>query len=120
MHSWRCSRQCRTRPPSAQFAKAILGADSSIREGIKWKSPSFRTTEYFATTHLRAKVGVGVVLHLGAKVRATPSVSIDDPWGMLEWLARDRAMVTFAGVDDVPARQSALQLVAVRQWITHV
>jgi len=32
--------------------QAILGADPRIREGIKWNAPSFRTTEYFATTHL--------------------------------------------------------------------
>ena len=99
--------------------QAILGADRSIREGIKWKAPSFRTTEYFATTHLRAKVGVGIVLHLGAKVRATPTVSIDDPGGLLEWLAKDRAMVTFTGVEDVRAKESALQRV-VRQWFAHV
>ena len=99
--------------------QAILGADRSILEGIKWKAPSFRTTEYFATTHLRAKVGVGVVFHLGAKVRAIPTVSIDDPEELLEWLAKDRAIVSFAGVNDVRAKQSALQRV-VRQWITHV
>jgi hypothetical protein len=99
--------------------QAILAADPSICEGIKWKAPSFRTTEYFATTHLRAKVGVGVVLHLGAKVRATPSVSIDDPGGLLEWLAKDRAMASFAGVDDVRTKEVALQRI-VRQWITHV
>jgi hypothetical protein len=46
-------------------------------------------------------------------------VSIEDPEGLLEWLAKDRAMLTFTGVDDVRARQSALQRV-VRQWITHV
>ena len=99
--------------------RAILGADRSILEGIKWKAPSYRTTEYFATTHLRAKTGVGVVLHLGAKVRAIPKVSIEDPEGLLEWLAKDRAMVTFTGVDDVRAKESALQRV-VRQWIAHV
>jgi hypothetical protein len=99
--------------------QAILGVDPSICEGIKWKAPAFRTTEYFATTHLRAKVGVGVVLHLGAKVRATPSVSIDDPGGLLEWLAKDRAMASFAGVDDVRTKEVALQRI-VRQWITHV
>ena len=99
--------------------QTILGADRSILEGVKWKSPSFRTTEYFATTHLRAKVGVGVVLHLGAKVRAVPSVSIEDPHGLLEWLAKDRAMVSFAGIEDVRAKQSALQRI-IRQWIKHV
>jgi hypothetical protein len=99
--------------------QAIVGADRSILEGIKWKSPSFRTTEYFATTHLRAKVGVGLILHLGAKVRAVPSVSIEDPEGLLQRLANDRAMVSFAGIDDVRAKQSALQRI-VRQWIEHV
>lgn len=99
--------------------QAIVGADRSILEGIKWKSPSFRTTEYFATTHLRAKVSVGLILHLGAKVRAVPGVSIEGPEGLLEWLAKDRAMVRFAGIDDVRAKQSALQRI-VRQWIEHV
>jgi hypothetical protein len=38
----------------------FLGADPSIAEGIKWNAPSFRTSEYFATFHLRAKDGVQV------------------------------------------------------------
>ena len=99
--------------------RAILGADRSILEGIKWKAPSYRTTEYFSTTHLRAKTGVGVVLHFGAKIRAIPKVSIEDPEGLLEWLAKDRAMLSFTGVDDVRAKESALQRV-VRRWIVHV
>ncbi len=33
----------------------ILDADPSIAEDIKWNAPSFRTSEYFATFHLRAK-----------------------------------------------------------------
>jgi len=45
--------------------------------------------------------------------------AVEEPYGLLEWLAKDRAMVTFTGVDDVRGRQSALQRV-VRQWITHV
>ena len=28
-----------------------------IREGVNWNAPSFRTTEYFATTNLREKDG---------------------------------------------------------------
>ena len=47
----------------------ILQVDPSIREGVKWIAPSFRMSEYFATTNLRTKVGVSVVLHFGAKVR---------------------------------------------------
>jgi hypothetical protein len=103
----------------AAIRQVMVNADPSILEGIKWKVPSFRTTEYFATMHLRAKVGVGVILHLGAKVRAMPSVSIEDPEGLLEWLAKDRAMVSFVGADDVTAKQPALQRI-IRQWIKHV
>ena len=33
----------------------VLKVDSSIAEEIKWNAPSFRTTEHFATMHLRAK-----------------------------------------------------------------
>ena len=99
--------------------RVVRGADPAIVEGIKWYAPSFRATEYFATTHLRAKSGVGVVLHLGAKVRNIASVPIDDPSGLLQWLAKDRAMATFADADDVQARGPAFECI-VRQWIRHV
>ncbi len=97
----------------------ICGADPSIAEGVKWNAPSFRTTEYFATTHLREKDGIGIILHLGAKVRERPSFQIDDPQGLIKWLARDRALINFAGVEDVKAHEAAIQGV-VRQWIVSV
>lgn len=94
-------------------------ADPAIREGIKWKVPSFRTTEYFATTHLRLKDGVGIVFHLGAKVREVADLSIEDPSRLLTWLAKDRAMVTFSDMDDLRRRTPALEQL-VLQWIKHV
>ena len=99
--------------------RAMQGAAPSIGEGIKWNAPSFRTHEYFATTHLRAKIGIGLILHLGAKVREDAAVRIEDPEGLLAWLGPDRAVVHFAGVDEVQARAHALQDV-VRQWIAFV
>ena len=100
---------------------AILGADSAIAEGVKWNAPSFRTTDYFATTNLREKAGVGVILHLGAKVKAVgpAGVPIADPSGLLKWLAKDRAMIVFKDMGDVAAKQAAFQDL-VRQWIEHV
>ena len=100
---------------------AILGLDPSVQEGIKWSAPSYRTTEYFATTHLRSKVGLGLVLHLGAKVRALPEggVGIDDPEGILKWLAPDRATVDFSSAADLQAKLPAL-LAVLRQWLRYV
>ena len=100
---------------------AIVAADASIREGVKWNAPSFRTTEYFATTNLRAKTGIGLILHFGAKVRDVGAVrdAIADPRGLLTWLAADRAMIAFESMSDLTAKTEALQGI-VRQWIRHV
>jgi len=99
--------------------QAILGADGRITEGIKWNAPSFRTSEYFATFHLRAKEGVQIILHLGAKKRDTPGFGIEDPDSLLEWLGKDRASVKFRDAKDVQAKRVAFVNV-IRQWIEHV
>ncbi len=102
-----------------ELRQIILGAHASISEGIKWNAPSFRTTEYFATTHLRDKAGIGLILHLGAKVRDIASVPVDDPTHLLKWLGKDRAAMSFTSLDDIEQKKAALQAV-VLQWIRHV
>jgi len=99
----------------------ILGADPRIAEGIKWNAPSFHTSEYFATFQLRAKDGVQVILHLGAKTRATATTGIElaDPDALLEWLAKDRASVKFRDSKDIDAKRSAFAKV-LREWLAHV
>ena len=86
----------------------IRSAHPSITEGIKWNAPSFRTTEWFATLNLRAKKGVAVILHFGAKKNAiSESGVVIDPQGLLQWLSKDRAQVSFADVADLTAKQPA-------------
>ena len=58
-------------------------------------------------------------LHLGAKVHDVASVPIEDPERLLSWLAKDRAMVSLASVEEVRLRKPALQAI-VRQWIRFV
>lgn len=96
--------------------RIMCSADPAIAEGVKWNAPSFRTTDYFAATHLRTKEGIGIVMHLGAKVRETPAFQLEDPQGLLKWLAKDRALMNFAGIEDVKAHEEAIQQI-VRQWI---
>jgi hypothetical protein len=109
------------KPEILALRQVILGADPAIAEGIKWNAPSFRTSEWFGTFHLRAKEGVQVILHLGAKKRADAGeiAAIADPEGLLEWLAADRATVKFSDLADVEARGPAFAAV-VRRWIKHV
>jgi hypothetical protein len=99
----------------------ILGVSPEIREEIKWNAPSFRTSEHFATFNLRTSDRVRLILHLGAKVKDTASTGIDieDPAGLLEWLAKDRCIVTFSDGEDVQAKRVALEAI-VRAWIVNL
>ena len=109
------------KPEILTLRRIILEADPSIVEGVKWNSPSFHTSEYFATIRLNAKEGVQVVLHLGAKIRdtAVTGITIDDPESLLVWPAKDRATATFHNLQEVEAKAPAFAGI-IRQWITYV
>lgn len=109
-------------PAQAELLVELRGLmrelDPAISEGIKWRVPSWRTHEWFATTHLRVPQGLGLILHFGAKPRPVPAegLGIEDPQGLLEWLGRDRAMLHF--VDTAAfAHQRADALALLRQWL---
>lgn len=101
--------------------RIVLAAHTGIKEGVKWRAPSWRTHEYFATTHLRSKAGFGMILHRGAKVKELPDggMPMDDPAGLLTRLADDRAMVEFRDTRDLEAKTAELQQL-LRAWIEHL
>ena len=67
---------------------------------------------------MRSKTGIGLILHLGAKVRESVDgiVAIDDPGKLLKWLGKDRAMLEFANADELEGKKPAL-IAVLRQWI---
>ena len=67
------------KPAIETLRRAILATDPSIAEGVKWNAPSFRTREYFATVHLRAKTGERLA-RAGATVSAK-AIALDGPFG---------------------------------------
>jgi Domain of unknown function (DU1801) len=98
----------------------LLSADPAISEEVKWNAPSFRTSEHFATMHLRGQDSFQLILHLGAKSgRKVPKDAIADPDKLLKWLGPDRASVTFIGAADLTRSSDALVAI-VQQWIEHV
>jgi hypothetical protein len=109
------------KPELLTLRRIILDAHPSISEGIKWNAPSFRTAEYFATFQLRAKDGVQVILHLGAKKRApdAPAVVVADPASLLEWLGTDRASVKFRDASDIDSKHAPFREL-LRDWIRYV
>ncbi len=101
--------------------RIILAVDPAISEGVKWNAPSFRTEkEWFATVNLRTKDDLQLIFHLGAKTRPDlKAFKVADPKGLMEWLGKDRAMVTLGAGRDVAANRKALEAI-VRAWIKHV
>lgn len=103
--------------------KMILRISPTIRESIKWNAPSFQTTDYFATLNMRgvtAGGGIRLILHTGAKPKnLTMRGAIADPDGILQWLAKDRAMVTFEDSKDLKAKLKPLTAV-IRTWIAQM
>ncbi len=109
------------KPEILALRQIILNADPGIAEAIKWNAPSFYTREHFATFHLRAKDGVQIVLHFGAKKRddTPPPAAIADPESLLKWPARDRATATFQNLADIEAKRPVFTDL-IRQWIRYV
>ena len=108
--------------PALELLRSIFrSASPSIHEGIKWKSPSFRTTDYFATINMHGQDQLRLILHTGAKVKvsATQGLKIADPAGLLKWLAKDRALIAFSDLKDINAKRAALKRV-IREWISQV
>ena len=95
----------------------ILKAHPGLVEGVKWNAPSYSVEgEDRVTFQLRAKDRVLLVFHRGAKAKAG-KVSIEDPEGLLEWAAPDRAIATFRASEVTAGRKKALGAL-VKQWIT--
>ena len=96
----------------------ILGADRRITEGIKWNSPSFYCNGWFATLNMHRKGMLLVVLHQGAKVKdnSTVGMRISDDTKLLEWVAKERCLVKFYGLDDIKAKENAFKAV-IKQWV---
>ena len=71
-----------------------------------------------AECHLQPGDRLQLILHRGAKTRDdVADFRFDDDSGLLEWLAPDRAIVTFRDLADVDARQAAV-VALVNRWVT--
>lgn len=98
-------------PLVQQIRRAILAADASITEGIKWNSPSFYCHGWFATLGCRKPDRIDVVLHCGAKNDPDCSVreAVEDPAGLLKWPSKDRALLAFSSEEELASRREAFQ-----------
>ena len=96
----------------------ILSAHPGITEQIKWNAPSFCIDgDDRITFRLQPNDRVQLIFHRGAQKRDDAATfSFEDGSGLLEWVARDRALVTFEDLDDVKAKRAAFKDL-VRRWM---
>jgi hypothetical protein len=102
-----------------QLRAAILASNGAITEHVKWNAPSF-CYEGVDRVTFRLQPGdrLQLVLHRGARTRDDAAdFRFEDPTGLLEWLAADRAVVTFRDLADVEARKAAVADL-VSRWVT--
>jgi hypothetical protein len=96
----------------------ILSAHPGITEQLKWNAPSFCIDgDDRITFRLQPNDRVQLIFHRGARKRDDAATfSFGDGSGLLEWVAPDRALVTFRDLDDVAAKRAALKDL-VRRWM---
>ncbi len=100
--------------------RIIVEADPRIRESVKWNAPSYAIGEHFATFNLRRDDRLQIILHCGAKKRATQlEVRIDEPALKLQWQDSDRALLELRTMDEIERSRAAI-LNVLRQWIAQV
>lgn len=100
--------------------RIIVAADPRIRESVKWNAPSYAIEDHFATFNLRRDDRLQIILHSGAKKRATKlEVRIDEPALKLQWQDSDRALLELRTMDEIERSRAAI-LNVLRQWIAQV
>lgn len=124
VHTYLANLDHPQKPALMLLRQIILDADPEIHEGIKWNAPSFRTSDWFATLNLRARSGeqrVWLILHTGAKLKASPGdpAAIPDPTQLLEWLGKDRCVVTFTDAAHIAGKRDPLQAI-LRAWVARL
>nr|WP_240897436.1 DUF1801 domain-containing protein [Kineococcus vitellinus] len=97
---------------------ALLGCEADLSEHVKWNAPSFRHRgEDRITFRLHPYEQLQLVFHRGAQVRAdTAGFAVEDPGGLLRWLAPDRAVVDFPTLESVAAHEEEVVALA-RRWV---
>ena len=95
----------------------VRAAHPDLDEQIKWNAPSFaHQGDDRITLGLERKGGVRIVLHRGAKTKATEDFRFADPDGLARWPAPDRGVILVADRETAAAKREAITALC-RRWI---
>lgn len=97
---------------------SIRDADARLTEQIKWNAPSFALGDLdLVTMKLFPPKSVQVIFHRGAKKTMQPaSRLLTEDFGLLKWPANDRAVATFASLEQFESQKADFRKI-VASWI---
>ena len=98
--------------------KIILNSNTKLTEHIKWNAPSFCIeNEDRVTMKLHPAKNIQLIFHRGAKVKAQPKEQLISGYSsFLKWPANDRAVATFANMDEIKLNEKVLSEI-INEWI---
>jgi hypothetical protein len=103
-----------------KLRKIIMSAEDSLIENIKWNAPNYVFNgEDRITFNLADKNGrVRLILHMGATKKEDKKAKpvLADDSSLVEWNSNIRGTITFAGLDDIQAKQVQLTRL-VQKWL---
>lgn len=108
------------RKPEIETLRAlVLRAHPALTERVKWNAPSFCAGgDDRVTMRLHPGPRVQLVFHRGARAKASDGFHFDDPTGLLEWAAPDRAILSVADAAALARHADAITAL-VHAWIEH-
>ncbi|RYD85815.1 MAG: DUF1801 domain-containing protein [Verrucomicrobiaceae bacterium] len=99
-----------------EHIRSLILTAPGVREKVKWNAPTFGLQgKDQITFHLRAK-GIMLVLHRGVKSQEATDLRFEDPDGLLEWPAKDRAILKIQTKDELDAKEEAIAKL-VHRWL---
>ncbi|HSI21254.1 MAG TPA: DUF1801 domain-containing protein [Verrucomicrobiae bacterium] len=97
----------------------ILSVHPGLVEHIKWNSPSYVFKgEDRITFNVRSTGPIRLILHFGATLKEDKNADpvLPDNSGLLEWSSNIRALISFADIGDIRAKEGILKDI-LRRWL---
>jgi hypothetical protein len=105
------------KPEILRLREIVRAAAPELTESVKWNAPNYALNgEDRLTFHLRGRDSVQLIFHRGARAKDAADFAFEDPTGLLQWPARDRAVLKLGAMPDVEAKREALTDL-VRRWL---
>jgi uncharacterized protein YdhG (YjbR/CyaY superfamily) len=98
--------------------KIILAANKNLTENIKWNGPNFcLDAEDRITMRIYPPKQIQLIFHRGAKLLTQPKGKlIKDDSGILVWKTNDRAVASFANMEEIKLQASLLTKI-INSWL---